>query len=40
MLAEFRANLDAISRIITLVEDKVNPLFPRIYNSSLLKDTD
>lgn len=40
MLVEFRANLDAISRIIALVKGKTDPPFPRVHNSSLLKGTD
>jgi len=40
MLVEFRANLDAISRIIALVEGKPDPPFLYVYNSSLLEGTD
>jgi hypothetical protein len=37
---EFRANLDAISRIIALVEGKPDPFFLRVRNSSLFKGID
>jgi hypothetical protein len=40
MLMEFKANINAISRIIALVKGKADLPFPHVRNSSPLKDTD
>lgn len=40
LLVEFRANLDAVGRIVAPVEGKADPPFQHVRNPSPLEDTD